>query len=353
MSSVPRPREIVGVDPSTDELRRHIDTFAPSKEPVLILGETGTGKEVVAGHIHARSNRPNKPLCIANCGSFAVELAASELFGHERGAFTGAAAATRGLFRAADGGTLFLDEIADLPRQVQTQLLRTIELGEIRPVGSEKTIRVNVRVIAATNADLKSLIAAGTFRNDLLQRFTVRVQTRPLRERTADIEALALHFVQWHAGGEGMNRNATRICRAAMENLTRYLWPGNVRELEQAVKGALIRSGSDGPVELRTEHFVLPTEPDSDSDGQEMDRTVNSLADFGRRILDDLIAGRMQRRSLAAIDESHPELSLSVHIARAFVERFKGQEADRQASILFGYAGAESVRSFARKLSTR
>jgi len=239
-----RPGEMVGLCPQMREVNRIISGVAKADSTILVLGESGTGKELVARGIHQRSRRAGKPLVTVNCAAIPQELVESELFGHTRGAFTTAIAARAGLFEAANGGTLFLDEIGDLPTSVQVKLLRTLESGEVKPVGSDTIKHVDVRVIAATNANLKAAIAAGTFRQDLFYRLNViAVHLPPLREREDDVLRLAAHFLHKHA--ELMGRHVPRLAPEAALCLSRYDWPGNVRELEHAIERALVLDEGD------------------------------------------------------------------------------------------------------------
>jgi DNA-binding NtrC family response regulator len=239
-----RSGEMVGLCPQMREVNRIIAGVAKADSTILVLGESGTGKELVARAIHQRSRRAGKPLVAVNCAAIPQELVESELFGHTRGAFTTALSARAGLFEAANGGTLFLDEIGDLPTSAQVKLLRTLESGEIKPVGSDVVKHVDVRVVAATNANLKAAIAAGTFRQDLFYRLNViAVHLPPLREREDDVLRLAQHFLQKYA--ELAGRPTPRLGPDAALCLTRYDWPGNVRELEHAIERALVLDESD------------------------------------------------------------------------------------------------------------
>ncbi|MGZ3440926.1 MAG: sigma-54 interaction domain-containing protein, partial [Polyangia bacterium] len=201
-------------------------------------GETGTGKELLAEAIHMRSARRAGPFVVVDCGALPRDLIGSELFGHVRGAFTGADAERRGLFEVADGGTLFLDEVGEMPASMQVKLLRVLQEGEFRRVGGEKTIRVDVRVLVASNRDLGRLVEEGRFREDLFYRLNVvRVGLPPLRERRDDIPLLVEHFLRKFA--DENKRPPRRIARAALQKLIGYRWPGNVRELEnEVVRGA-------------------------------------------------------------------------------------------------------------------
>jgi DNA-binding NtrC family response regulator len=221
---------------------------AASDVPVLIRGESGTGKELVARAIHVHSARKERPFVTESCGAIPESLLESALFGHVKGAFTGAERRRVGLFEAADGGTLFLDEIAEMSPAMQARLLRVLQEGEVRPVGGERTLRVDVRVVAATHRDLEAMVAEGSFREDLFYRLAVvELRLPPLRERGSDILPLVHHFVQKHAAGR-----APRLERRALERLMTRSWPGNVRQLENEVRRALVLGGDV----LREEHFA-------------------------------------------------------------------------------------------------
>jgi DNA-binding NtrC family response regulator len=236
---------IVGRSRAVEELLRKIELVARSKSTVLITGETGTGKELVARAIHARSAQRDMPLIKVNCAAIPEALLESELFGHVKGAFTGATANRRGRFALADGGTIFLDEIGTLGLPVQAKLLRVLQEREFEAVGSERTESVDVRVIAATNRDLRAMVADGRFQEDLFYRLSViPIELPPLRERTEDIALLVEHFLQKHA--QRLGRRIDGIEPAALERLSAYHWPGNVRELENAVERAVVLAA--GPV---------------------------------------------------------------------------------------------------------
>jgi DNA-binding NtrC family response regulator len=230
---------IVGRSRAIEELLRKIDLVARSKSTVLITGETGTGKELVARAIHARSAQHDMPLIKVNCAAIPEALLESELFGHVKGAFTGATANRRGRFALADGGTIFLDEIGTLALPVQAKLLRVLQEREFEPVGGERTVSVDVRVIAATNRDLRAMVADGRFQEDLFYRLSViPVELPPLRERAEDVPLLVDHFVRKHALRAGARID--RVAPAALERLAAYRWPGNVRELENAIERAVV-----------------------------------------------------------------------------------------------------------------
>ena len=218
---------------AAQRLDQQVDRIARASQPVLVRGESGTGKELVARRLHAGSARAAKPFVVVHCGAIPRQLIESELFGHKRGAFTGADQKREGLFEAADGGTLFLDEIGELPLDLQPALLRAVQFGEIRPVGSDEVRRVDVRVVAATHRDLAARVADGSFRQDLFYRLAVlEVQVPPLRERREDIPALARSFLERESARSG---RAMSLEDAAVERLSRHDWPGNVRELENAI----------------------------------------------------------------------------------------------------------------------
>jgi formate hydrogenlyase transcriptional activator len=234
--------EIVGGSPELTNVLHMVDRVAPTDTTVLILGETGTGKELVARAIHSRSPRHKHPLVKMNCGAIAAGLIESELFGHVKGAFTGALERRTGRFELADKGTIFLDEVGELPLDMQVKLLRVLQEQEFEPVGSSRTIKVDVRVIAATNRNLEDEVSAGRFRADLYYRLNVLpIRVPPLRERRNDIPQLTMFFVQRHA--KRIGRTIAGVTRDSMDRLTRYAWPGNVRELENVIERALVLSG--------------------------------------------------------------------------------------------------------------
>lgn len=221
---------IIGRSPALESLIRSARMVAATDVTVLIKGETGTGKEVLASAIQKDSSRVNKPFVTLNCAALPEGLVESEIFGHKKGAFTGAVSDKQGLFQAADGGTLFLDEINSLPLTIQSKLLRFLESGECLPVGSTKPYRVDVRVIAATNSDLNALIESGEFRRDLYFRLNVvPLEIPTLHERSDDIEVLAKHFFVHFAQTHSLQ--APTLSKQALKVLRNYKWPGNIREL--------------------------------------------------------------------------------------------------------------------------
>jgi DNA-binding NtrC family response regulator len=233
---------VIGNSPPMEKVTDMIALIAGRRSTVLILGETGSGKEVVARAIHQASPRAAQPLVAVNCAAIPDNLLEAELFGHVKGAFTGATAARLGRFEQADQGTLFLDEIADLTLDLQAKLLRVLQEREFQKVGSSETTRVDVRVIAATNGDLLERVKQGKFREDLYYRLhVVPIRIPPLRERVSDIPVLVTHFIQKICDQERLPRK--NASAAAIERLCRYAWPGNVRQLENAVEMAIVLSG--------------------------------------------------------------------------------------------------------------
>jgi len=247
---------IIGNCPAMLTLFDHIEKMAPTDSTVLVLGETGTGKELVAKSVHNHSQRAQKTLISVNCAAIPDTLIESELFGYEKGAFTGANASRMGLIEAADGGTLFLDEIGELPMEAQARLLRFIQEGEIRRIGSVHSRKVNVRLICATHRNLQALASSGHFRQDLFYRINVlRLSLPPLRERGKDI----LHLAEWLLAEQTkrLNKQAMQLSPLAIQAITTYQWPGNVRELQHAIERAVILSDSE---EIGTEALGIDLE---------------------------------------------------------------------------------------------
>jgi len=246
--------EIVGLSRILTETLEKVRLVAATDSSVLVLGETGTGKELIARAVHSNSARKDRPLIKVNCAALPSGLIESELFGHEKGAFTGAGEKRIGRFELAHGGTIFLDEIGEMLPELQVKLLRVLQEHEIERLGGRDTIPIDVRVIAATNRDLQSAVADGSFRRDLYYRLNVfPIRLPPLRERTDDIALLVHFFVQRYAGKIG--RKISRIPTSAMDQLIAYRWPGNVRELENVIERAVILS--PGP-ELQIAGELLP-----------------------------------------------------------------------------------------------
>jgi DNA-binding NtrC family response regulator len=236
--------QIIGNSPAMEEVKKIIRQVAQTDISVLILGESGTGKELVARAIHSLSSRHAHEMVAFNCGSFSEELMANELFGHEKEAFTGAAATKKGLFEFADKGTVFFDEIGDMPPTMQIKILRVIQEKELMRVGATQTIPVDLRFIAATHRDLKHEVERGSFRQDLYFRLNVAaIQLPPLAERQSDIPLLAYHFLA--KKNREMGKSVKEIDRAAMDFLANYSWPGNVRELENIIERAVAMENSE------------------------------------------------------------------------------------------------------------
>ena len=253
VASVVRPQEIVGQSPGMVRVFEAIQTVGPTDATVLITGESGTGKELCARAIHAASPRHYNPLVVLHCGALAETLLESELFGHEKGAFTGAQYRKKGSFEVADGGSVFLDEVGDITLKTQTDLLRVLQEREITRVGSTHPIHVDFRCIAATNKNLERLVEEGRFRPDLYYRLNVfQIPLPPLRERKSDIPVLVEHFIRKFSAS--MNKRIIRVSPAAMALLDRYQWPGNIRELENAIERAMVVAQEP---EIGEEDFAL------------------------------------------------------------------------------------------------
>ena len=285
-----------------------ISRLKDTRTPVLISGESGTGKELAARAIHFRGSMAKTPFVAVDCGSLVPTLMESELFGYEKGAFTGATKSKAGLFQAADGGTIFLDEIGELPQEMQAKLLRVLQEKEVRPVGSNEKVNIDVRVIAATNRDLEAAYRDGTFRKDLYFRLNVvTVHLPPLRERRSDIPVLVHHFLDRYAKGSHI-----QVTAAAMKSLLHYDWPGNVRELENCIARAVtlgdgkIIDVADLPPAIRSE------QPDSGMITSQDTSTLSTtaLAEMERMTIlrvfeqangDKALAGRMLGISRATL----------------------------------------------------
>ncbi|QIB70159.1 sigma-54-dependent Fis family transcriptional regulator [Aminipila butyrica] len=260
---------VVGCSSSMEELKRQIAQIAPTNSSVLITGESGTGKEIIANLLHCNSERRDGPLIKVNCSALAESVLESELFGHEKGAFTGAIAAKKGRFEMAAGGTLFLDEIGDMPYSLQSKLLRVLQEKEIERVGGTKTIQVDFRLVCATNKNLQEAIAEGSFREDLFFRINVvPLTTTPLRQRTEDILPILIYYLDYYA--DEMSKPRVNLSQEAKNALLRYSWRGNVRELKNLAERLIVFSNGEIiteamlPEELRqgTENLVSPQATD-------------------------------------------------------------------------------------------
>jgi DNA-binding NtrC family response regulator len=290
-----------GPSPTWQQLKAQIAQVAPASAPVLIQGETGSGKEVVARLLHDLSRRANGPFIAINCGAVSRELLESELFGHEKGSFTGATAAKIGLIAAAEGGTLFLDEIGEMPGPMQVSLLRFLDRGEYRPVGSTRALHADVRIVGATNQDIQELILQGRFRDDLLYRInTVTLRVPPLRERKEDLPRLIDHILQTLRVPGATKR---KVSSEGMQQLLAHSWPGNIRELRNVVERIVLMSTGTEPISREEVVQVLPKGQGSLQSG---DLTQLSLDEIERlhisRVLDASGGNKTQAAKTLAID---------------------------------------------------
>ncbi|PRQ06145.1 nitric oxide reductase transcriptional regulator NorR [Enhygromyxa salina] len=314
----PRARELIGESPAMMTLRRELELVAPSNLPVLIEGETGVGKELVAEAIHAASSRAAGPLVRLNCAALPESLAESELFGHRRGAFTGAVASYRGAFARADGGTLLLDEFGELEPRLQAKLLRVLQDGELAMLGEERTRRVDVRVIAASNQDLSQAVSAGRLRADLWYRVAgFRLRVPALRERERDILLFAEYFLDQASARLGLR--AASLSPAAQRCVLEYAWPGNVRELEHRVARACLRVAARSvlpavvePADLELDE-ATPTRPDLTSNEELPAEGLAAAVDDLRRA--------MIERAVALSDGNWAEAARRLQIDRSNLHR--------------------------------
>ena len=291
--------ELIGSGPAMAKLLAQIDRVAASETRVCILGETGTGKELVARAIHEKSPRRENAFITLNCAAVPAELIESELFGHEKGAFTGAAAKHLGKFEQADGGTLFLDEIGDMPVAMQAKLLRVLEEGEVERVGGDKPIRVNVRVLVATHRNLEDLVKQDAFRRDLFHRvYVFPLMLPPLRERPEDFPALVEHFAAQVAAQNGWKEKI--FAEDAIAELRRYGWPGNIRELRNVVERLVLLAG-EGPVTAADVRLILPvadrqTERDTDG-GDSSSMQSGTLAERAEAFEREVLLNEIRRHN--------------------------------------------------------
>ncbi|MGA2988887.1 MAG: sigma-54 dependent transcriptional regulator [Candidatus Korobacteraceae bacterium] len=295
---------IIGSHPKIQDVLRTVARLKDTRTPVLITGESGTGKELVARAIHFRGVFAQRPFVAIDCGALVPTLIESELFGHERGAFTGAHKAKEGLFQSAQGGTVLLDEVAELPLETQAKLLRVLQEKEVRPVGSNQSVKVNVRILAASNRELQAAYLDGSFRKDLFFRLNVvTVQLPPLRERKSDIPTLAQHFLRQYSPAVRLT-----ISNAAMDALLAYDWPGNVRELQNCIERAVALGGremidvGDLPANLQGLATKSATRPPlaPTTDLEELERaTIQRVFDQVRG--DKTLAGKMLGISRATL----------------------------------------------------
>jgi len=278
-------QNIIGKSAAMQQIFSLIAQVAPRRSTVLIQGESGTGKELVAKAVHASSGRADAPFVAINCGNIPPDLLESELFGHVRGAYTGATSAKKGLFESADGGTLFLDEVATISMEIQAKLLRVIQEREFRRLGGLESIKVDVRIIAATNMELEAAVRQGTFRDDLYYRLNVIViKIPPLRERTDDIPLLSEHFIKKY--GEENQRNSFFLEPSAMKVLMDYDWPGNVRELENVIERAVVLSpGNNIAADLFPRNISRPSLETPISFGTDGVSLKERVGDFEKSII--------------------------------------------------------------------
>ena len=286
---------IEGPSQAWQKLKAQIAQVATSNAPVLIQGETGSGKEIAARLLHHLSRRAGGPFLAVNCGAVSRELLESELFGHEKGAFTGATAAKPGLIAAAEGGTLFLDELGEMSGPMQVSLLRFLDRGEYRPVGSTRTLQANVRVVGATNQDIQELVHQGRFRDDLLYRInTVTLRVPPLHERKEDLPQLAEHILSTLRLSGTTKRT---ISLDAVQALATHSWPGNVRELRNVLEGIVLMSNRTGPIGREE---VLALLPKTRSSSQTGDQTHLSLEEIERLHIERVLTASDGNKTQAA-----------------------------------------------------
>lgn len=282
------------VDPQMQDLLGRIDMIAPTQASVLLQGESGTGKTELARMIHEKSERAEKPFVEVNCASIPTSLIESELFGHVKGAFTGAAKGRLGRFRAANGGTLFLDEINEFPLELQPKLLRVLQSGQFEAVGSDRTLTVDVRLITASNQELRPLVDHNLFRSDLFYRIAViPLQVPPLRERPRDIEMLSQHFLQRYASESG--RSVPKLGAQTLRVMLGYEWPGNVRELGNAMEHGMI-CARDGEIEPQDLPYVIAHPVKRPSEGKGFNRDQDEM----RAAIEEALLHAGGNRTLAA-----------------------------------------------------
>jgi DNA-binding NtrC family response regulator len=299
--------DMIGTSAPMRALYAQITRTAPTQARVLILGENGTGKELIARALHRHSTRAAKPFVRVNCAAVPRELFESELFGHERGAFTGATTRRRGKFVRADGGTLFLDEVAEIPQGLQAKLLRSLESGEVEPVGADRELQVDVRVLAATNRDLARAVADGDFRRDLYYRLqVVTLQAPPLRDRKDDIPELATCFLSQACEENHLRK---RLADEAVERISRHDFPGNVRELKNLVERLVILTPTD-VISAADVDRALPAEPLVSEEGPVLRRSLReTMAELERRVVLRVLEAQQWRMTAAAeqlgLERSH------------------------------------------------
>jgi psp operon transcriptional activator len=317
--------EAVGQSEAFLDFQEQVSRVAPVNRPVLLIGERGTGKELAASRLHFLSNRWNAPLVALNCSALAPSLIESELFGYEKGAFTGAERRRTGRFEAADGGSLFLDEIGTIPMEVQEKILRVVEYASFERVGSSESIEIDVRIIAATNSDLAELAAQGRFKRDLLDRLSFEVLfVPPLRERKEDILLLANHFaarMAFELGREEIPRFSQETIRA----LEGYSWPGNVRELKNVVERAVYRSDTPRISEIVFDPFVSPyneQRPSKEKGPQAEEGT--SAGEFTKKPMQDALRDLKVQMLSSALREAKYNQRKAARILGLTYHQFRG-----------------------------
>ncbi len=338
VSSKYRFENIIGSSPQMQSVFRLIAKCAPTNSTVLLQGESGTGKELVARAIHYNSLRKDKPFVPVDCNALSEGLLESEMFGHVKGAFTGAMANKKGLFEVAENGTLFLDEIGNISLSIQAKLLRVIQEREFKAVGGTRTQAANFRLITATNKDLKAMVAEGTFREDLFYRINIfPIQVPPLRERRDDIPSLAFHFL--NVSGADLEKKMTDISAEAMNLLTNYDWPGNVRELENTIQRAVILATGKT---IHQAHLVsiIDMMPRFDIDvpktGDELKRIKKAAREKSVENIEKLFVIEALKRNAWNVTKSAEETGMQRANFQALMKKYniriRGMEADRDAS---------------------
>ena len=328
-----RAKALTFDDPKSRVLLERIRLVAPSDATVLVTGESGTGKELIARLVHSLSERRDGPFVAVNCGAFSENLIESELFGHERGAFTGAISAQPGWFESANTGTLFLDEVGDLPLAAQVKLLRVLQEREVVPVGSRKSVRIDVRLVAATNVNLEAAVRAGNFREDLYYRLNVvKLSLLPLRERPGDIGPLIEHFVQQYA--KRLSAEPPTLTPGARARLHAHSWPGNIRELENVIHHAvLVTSGATIDVDalqFSALSLIAPSDAGQEADGGSKAAGSGSLSTRRPRDINEA-SDRLRDAVIDLLDLATPKLWQ--HVEEAVYET------------VFDYAGQNQLRT--------
>lgn len=340
-----RATALVFEDPVSRRLLEQIERIAPSDATVLIIGETGTGKELVARHVHALSKRSKNVFGALNCAALSENLIESELFGHEKGSFTGAFASKEGWFETANKGSLFLDEVGDLPLGMQAKLLRVLQEREVVKVGSRQPVPVDVRIIAATNVNLEQAVAASHFRVDLYYRFNVAtIQLSPLRERPGDIMPLARHFLKIY--GERLGYGEIKLSPATEVTLLNYDWPGNIRELENAIHRAILVCPSNC---LRPEDFQLSgiriLEPESIVSMTSLENALQRLCEQAPPKLFEIMEETIIRTAFGFCEENQVQTARLLDISRNVLRHklgLYGMLPNTPKKTLAAYSGAEA-----------